>query len=125
MKKARKRDAESGRKGSTKSRSKTPTKSHLHQLAGYHRDGQKVATLRELLDPSVPTMSLSELTEDQRVNLIVSRLRNEPDNFRIGIIGPGIIDKTRAIAEVEARSRIGRTIMEIEQNTLRHLGETK
>jgi len=107
-----------------RSQPKKSTKSHGNQHAGYHIDGLKIATLREVLDPAVPTMSLAELTEEQRVNLVVSRLQKEPDNFRIGIIGPGTIDKTRAIAEVQARSRIGRTIMEIEQNLLLHLAKT-
>jgi hypothetical protein len=104
-------------------RSHTPKskKAALNQLAGYRVGGQKIATLREVLDPAVPTMSLPELTEEQRVQLVLERLRREPDDFRIGIIGPGIIDKTRAIAEVESRSRIGRTIMEVEQNLLLRL----
>lgn len=112
------------RKKRARSRSVKTKKQRLSQLAGYHLDGVKIATLREVLDPSVPTKSLPELTEDQRVNLVLARLRNEPETFRIGMIGPGVIDKTRAIAEVEARSRIGRTIIEVEQNLLLRLTRT-
>jgi hypothetical protein len=101
-----------------KSKPRKSKKSKWDQPAGYHIDGVKIATRREVRDPSVPTMSLSELTEEQRENLVVSRLLEEPEDFRIGMIGPGIINKTRAIAEIKARSRIGRTIMEIEQNLL-------
>ena len=59
-------------------------------------------------------MSLAELTEEQRVELVISRLQSRPDDFRIVMVGPGVVDKTRAIAEVKARTRVGRTLMEIE-----------
>jgi hypothetical protein len=119
-------------KGSTKpqkmrsgrTKPKVPKKGHWNQPAGYHIDGVKIATLGDLVDPSIPTMSLAELTEEQRVKLVVTRLQIVPDDFRIAMIGPGVIDKTRAIAEVQSGSRIGRTLMEIELNLLMHLGET-
>jgi hypothetical protein len=91
--------------------------------AGYHVGGSKLATLREVLEPSTPTMSLAELTEQQRVDLVIARLQSKPDDFRITMIGPGIINKTRAIAEVQARSRVGRTLIEIEQLLIASLTE--
>lgn len=123
MNKSSKSAGQPTRRHRNRSQSLDSKKADLNQLASYHIDGQKIATLHEVRDPSVPTMSLFELTEDQRVNLVLERLRKEPDNFRIGIIGHGIIDKTRAIAEVQVRSRIGRTIMEIEHNLLLRLAE--
>jgi hypothetical protein len=102
--------------------SKSPIKdSQLILPAGYHIDGKKVANLHEVLDPYVPTMALAELLEEQRVALVTSRLELQPDNYRIAMIGPGIINKARAIAEVRAGSRIGRLIMEIEQYHLLRL----
>jgi hypothetical protein len=98
------------------------------QTAGYHVGGSKLATLKEVLDPGTPTMSLAELTEQQRVDLAIARLRSKPDDFQIVMIGPGAINKARAIAEVEARSRVGRTLMEIEQlliSTLTEPGDTR
>jgi hypothetical protein len=85
------------------------------QLAGYHVGGTKLASIQEVLEPSTPTMSLAELTEQQRVELVIARLQSKPDDFTISMIGPGVINKTRAIAEVQARTRVGRTLMEIEQ----------
>jgi hypothetical protein len=82
--------------------------------AGFHIDGEKIATLQEVRAPEVPTMSLGELKREQRVRLVLASLRAKPEDFTIGMIGPGIINKTRAIAEVEAQSRIGRTLTEIE-----------
>lgn len=124
MTKSTKRSAKPRKGRAGRSEPKKTRKGHWNQPAGYHIDGVKIATLGELVDPSIPTMSLSELTEEQRVKLVVSRLRMEPDDFRIAMIGPGVIDKTRAIAEVQSGSRIGRTLMEIEQNLLLHLGKT-
>lgn len=123
MKKATKRSTKSGKPGSqAKLRQIKSKKGHWSQPAGYHIDGTTTATLDEITDPSVPTMSLAELTEEQRVNLVVSRLQMKPDDFHIAMIGPAVINKTRAIAEVQARSRIGRTLMEIEQTLLSDLG---
>ena len=90
----------------------TPRASGDHP-AGYHVGGTKLATLTEVLAPSTPTMALAELTEQQRVDLVVARLQAKPDGFCISMIGSGVINKTRAIAEVQARSRVGRTLMEI------------
>jgi len=60
-------------------------------------------------------MSLSELTDQQRIDLAVARLQAKADDFRMTMIGPGVINKARAIAEVQARTKVGRTIMEVEQ----------
>jgi len=86
--------------------------------AGFHIDGEKIATLREVRAPDVPTMSLGELKREQRVQLVLASLHAKPDDFTVGMIGPGMINKARAIAEVEAQSRIGRTLMEIELRLL-------
>jgi hypothetical protein len=105
----RKKDRKTGSVRSTKS-----SQGWSDRPAGFHIDGEKVATLREVRAPDVPTLSLSELKREQRVQLVLASLRAKPDDFTIGMIGPGVINKTRAIAEVEAQSRIGRTLMEIE-----------
>lgn len=83
--------------------------------AGYRVGSVDLATLSELLDPTIPTLSLAELSDEQRTDLVVARLRAKPDDYSIAMIGPGVINKTRAIAEVQARSRVGRTLLEIEQ----------
>src|ERR1017187_704986 len=63
----------------------TPRASGDHP-AGYHVGGTKLATLTEVLAPSTPTMSLAELTEQQRVDLVVARLQAKPDGFCISAL---------------------------------------
>jgi hypothetical protein len=87
--------------------------------ASYCADGNQLATLREVVDPDVPTMSLSELTPEQRAELVAKRIEAQP-NFQIAMIGAGLLDKQRAIAEVKSYSKIGRALVEIEQKMISH-----
>jgi hypothetical protein len=87
--------------------------------ASYCADGNQLATLREVVDPDVPTMSLSELTPEQRAELVAKRIEAQP-NFQIAMIGAGLLDKQRAIAEVKSYSKIGRALVEIEQKMINH-----
>jgi hypothetical protein len=99
----------------------------MEQAAGYHVGSGEMATLGEVIDSSTPTRSLAELTEQQRVDLTIARLQTRSAETKIAMIGPGIIDRNRAIAEVQARSRIGKTLVEIEcmsvSNQLRQAGK--
>jgi hypothetical protein len=88
--------------------------------ASYCADGNQLATLREVVDPNVPTMSLSELTPEQRTELVAKRIEAQP-NFQIAMIGAGLLDKQRAIAEVKSYSKIGRALVEIEQKMIHHI----
>ncbi len=88
--------------------------------AGYSSDGTKMANLREVVDPNVPTLSLSELSPDQRVDLVAKRIEAQPE-FQIAMIGAGILDKERAITEVKGQTKIGRALMEIEQRVITNL----
>lgn len=87
--------------------------------ASYCADGNQLATLRDVVDPDVPTMSLSELSPEQRAELVAKRIEAQP-NFQIAMIGAGLLDKQRAIAEVKAYSKIGRALVEIEQKMINH-----
>jgi hypothetical protein len=89
--------------------------------AGFRSDGQ-IATLRDVVNPKVPTVALSEVTPEQRVDLVVKRIEAQPD-FKIATVGAGIVDKDRAIAEVRAGSSLGHTLMEIEQRVINNLTE--
>lgn len=109
----KKKPALSGKKGA--SRSSQLNRSHLNHPAGYRVGGEALATLREVIDPSVPTLSFGELSEQQLADLVVARLQAKPEDYSISMIGPGAMNKARAIAEVQARSKIGRTLIEIEQ----------
>lgn len=89
--------------------------------AGFRQSGE-IATLKEVLDPKVPTVSLAELTPEQRADLVVKRIEQQPD-FNLQMVGAGTINKDRAIAEVKAQSDIGKRLIEIEQRVLNNLAE--
>lgn len=94
----------------------------LAMPAGFHSDDLSVATLRDVVDPSVPTKELSELTLEQRAELVAQRLALQP-NIELAMIGAGIINKERAITEVKGKTKVGRLLMEIEQQMIRNLLE--
>ena len=74
--------------------------------------------MREILNPKIDTtMSCAELTSEQRVKLVAKRIQQQR-KFSIAMVGIGVIDKDRAIAEVKAQSRIGKILMEIEQHVI-------
>jgi hypothetical protein len=89
--------------------------------AGFRPDGQ-TATLKEVVDPKVPTLSLNEISPEQRADLVVKRIEQQPD-FKITMFPAGVIDKDRAIAEVKAQSKVGKTLTEIEQRVINNLVE--
>jgi hypothetical protein len=87
--------------------------------ASYCADGKGWATLREVVDPDVPTMTFSELSPKQRAELVAKRIAQQP-KFQIAMLGAGLIDQKRAMAEVKAQTAIGRALMEIEQRVINH-----
>jgi hypothetical protein len=89
-------------------------KSELDLPAGFTADGSCMATLREVLDPKVPTRALRQLSEDHRFDLAAKRIEMSPETFRLVIPGHGTIDKVRGVAEVRDRSRIGRHLAELQ-----------
>jgi hypothetical protein len=85
----------------------------------YCADGKGWATLREVVDPDVPTMTYSELSPEQRAELVAKRISEQP-KFLIAMLGAGLLDQKRAMAEVKAQTAIGRALMEIEQRVINH-----
>ncbi len=83
--------------------------------AGYTVDGARMATLQEVVDPTFPTRSLAQLSEDHRFDLAAKRIEMKPEGFRLKVLGYGVIGRARALAEVRARSKIGRHLAEIEE----------
>ncbi len=83
----------------------------------YCADGKGWATLREVVDPDVPTMTYSELSPEQRAELVAKRISEQP-KFQIAMLGAGLIDQKRAMAEVKGQTAIGRALMEIEQRVI-------
>ncbi|SRR6266404_8358568 len=87
--------------------------------ASYCAGGKGWATLRDVVDPDVPTMTFSELSAKQRAELVAKRIAQQP-KFQIAMLGAGLIDQKRAMAEVKAQTSIGRALMEIEQRVINH-----
>jgi hypothetical protein len=85
----------------------------------YCADGKGWATLREVVDPDVPTLTYSELSPEQRAELVAKRISEQP-KFQIAMLGAGLIDQKRAMNEVRAQTAIGRALMEIEQRVINH-----
>jgi hypothetical protein len=94
----------------------------LAMPAGFHADDSSVATLREVVDPSVPTKLFSELTLEQRAELVARRLALQT-SLELAMIGAGMIDKQRAIAEVKGKTKVGKLLIEIEHQMIRNLLE--
>lgn len=89
--------------------------------AGFHSDESDVATLREVIDPNVPTRQLSDLTLEQRAELVAKRLELQP---RVDLmVRDGLVDKARAITEVKAQTKVGKLLIEIEDQMIRNLME--
>jgi hypothetical protein len=80
---------------------------------GLGADGEKPVTLRELADGTPALLPSNSLTDEQRTGLITSRIRAQ-QTFKLSIYGVGVIERERAISEVERGSRIGKSIAQVE-----------
>ena len=89
--------------------------------AGFRPDGSH-ATLLEVVDPNQPTRQLSDLSLEQRAELVVKRLELQ-SKIELAMIGAGMIDKARAITEVKNKTKVGRLLIEIEHQLIRNLIE--
>ncbi len=77
----------------------------------------KMISLREFVknknkDSSI--LSLSSLTPRQRANITAERLRRRSE-VQLASLGAGLINKERAIAEVESLTPLGQTLIEADQ----------
>lgn len=116
-KKASKKPAKSKKKKATKSGDIQARQWKLP--ASYCAGGEGMASLREVADPNVPTLAFSELTQQQRAELVAKRIEVQP-KFQIVMLGAGLVDQQRAIAEVKAQTSVGRALMEIEQRVINY-----
>ncbi len=82
-------------------------------------DGQWLS-LREVIEEEPARFSFIQLTPDQQSELVAERIRQRP-KFDVGILGLGVLSKKRAINEVQARTRVGRTLIEVEQRMIARL----
>lgn len=109
------------RKKSSKKKARLLQK-QLEMPAGFHSDDSKVASLRDVVDPNVPTKQLLDLTLEQRAELVAQRLGLMP-SIELAMVGAGMIDKARAITEVKSKTKVGRLLIEIEHQMIRNLME--
>ena len=84
------------------------------------KEGHGFATLRQAISFEAATIPLSELTPEQWTAVIFERIRNLPA-FQVYMFGAGVINRDRALHEVERRSSVGQALIEIEQNLIRNL----
>jgi hypothetical protein len=111
-----------------RSREESPLKvglAHEDLASGYARDGSRLASLREISDPKVPTKSLDELSSSELATLVHHRLQRTADSrLPIRMLGvAGQIDNARAMEEVRAMTHIGRALIDIEKRFIRFLLE--
>ncbi len=87
-------------------------------------DEGKLVTLRDFVGnkDNNSHLSLSSLNLSQRAKIIAERLKQEPE-VELAMIGTGVINKERAIAEVEAQSPVGQVLIESEQYAIERLIE--
>ena len=93
-------------------------KKQWNMPVSFREDG-KTVTLREFTKGDSVALSLSSLDEDQRAELTAQRIQMQP-KFELGMIGGGVVDKDRAIAEVKNKTSVGRTLIKIETRAIQH-----
>ena len=110
--------SKSGKQGNKETKKHVVPDNQWDLPAGISSDGTRLVTLREVVNPKVPTTaSLVELNSAQRAQIVEKRIEAQP-KFSISMVGVGTVDKERAIAEVKAGSKIGLSLIEIEQRLL-------
>jgi len=111
---------QASKKRAAKKSAKIPEK-QWKMPAGLCPDGSH-ATLLDVVDPNQPTRQLSDLSLEQRAELVVKRLELQ-SKIELAMIGAGMIDKARAITEVKNQTKVGRLLIEIENQMIRNLIE--
>ena len=84
-------------------------------------DGQWLS-LREVITDEPARLSFVQLSPEQQAELVAERIKQRP-GFDVGVLGLGVLSKKRAINEVRARTRLGRTLIEIEVRMIKMLIE--
>jgi hypothetical protein len=94
---------------------------HWDSPAGFYALEIRQATLKEVVDPLIPTKNIPELSIAELYDLAAARLRVVPDDFQLAVMGFGLIDKQRALAEVRARTGLGKHIAILQIKVLEQL----
>jgi hypothetical protein len=85
--------------------------------AGFSPDGDRMVSLRDVISPKIATIDFPQLSPEKKAELTIARLEQQPD-FKLGMVGIGVVDKDRAILEVKKQTPAGKTLVEIEQRTI-------
>ena len=79
-------------------------------------DGQQIS-LREFIQAETTMPSFGQLSLDQQAELVAERIASQPQ-FEVAMVGPGLVNKARAVQEVRTQTHVGRTLIEIEQRMI-------
>lgn len=90
--------------------------------AGVHASTGRAATLRDVLDPKVPTRSFAGLSHSRQSDIVAARIRGQK-RFRLWIFGLGQVSKRRAVRAVHSRDRLGKALIELDRGILATLEE--
>ena len=96
-----------------------PHEDHWSRPVAMTPEGQWVS-LREVVEGKPTQVPFNSLSLEKQSELVAERIRQNPD-FEVGILGQGIMDKKRAIDEVQKRTSIGRALIDVEQRMIRML----
>ncbi|MBV8858742.1 MAG: hypothetical protein JOZ02_17560 [Acidobacteria bacterium] len=77
-------------------------------------------TLRELVEHAPPLLPSDSLTDEQRTKLVTGRLLGQR-KFSLSVYGVGVIDRERAVCEVEAGSKLGQSIARVEMTMIQEM----
>jgi hypothetical protein len=88
---------------------------------GFAADGREI-TLREVQQTHAPLPRFGELSPAQQMELTARRITRDPE-FDTAMIGVGVIEPTRAAAEVRERSEIGLALIDVEGRLIDRLLE--
>ncbi|HEC39310.1 hypothetical protein LCGC14_1300310 [marine sediment metagenome] len=91
----------------------------LDLIAGFDEINQKMLTLKQLiLEKKDEEIAFPTLNIETQAEITKERIKSQ-EKFEIYIVDVGIIDKDRAIKEIDDRSEIGMEIIEIEKITVK------
>lgn len=80
----------------------------------FTRDGKEVTLIDFMTTKRNVSLSLSSLKPSQLAEITIDRIKQKPE-VKLMMLGSDVIDKERAIAEIEAQSPIGMVLIEAEQ----------
>ena len=89
--------------------------------AGFHPDGRPAA-FTKVVDPHTATVDGERLSDQQRRELTLLRIARQK-HLHLGSLDDGVIDKARALREVEGGTALGAVLVDIEHRAIRLMRE--